>query len=69
MKMSDFNEVINKVCGEIPVGYQIVIECENGAGYANMILPNSNIIVDGYEVTDGGNVEAQILELLNIATA
>jgi hypothetical protein len=60
-----FNELINKICGELPEGYQIIIECENGYGVVNLLLPDTDAEIDGH--SDDSTVEDMALALLEQA--
>lgn len=60
----NFNDLINKVCGELPEWYQIIIECENGYGGVALRMPNGDII-DG--CLDDTTIDEQVLELLKYA--
>jgi hypothetical protein len=65
--MSDltFKELINKICGELPDGYQLIIECENGYGGGKLLLPDTDAELEiEYDDLD---IDLQILDLLERA--
>jgi len=55
------NDIINRICGELPDGVQIVLRLENGAGYIEVedeIGVRSGVALDG----ESDNVIAEALE-------
>ena len=61
----NFNDLINKLCEELPEGYQIIIECENGAGGVKLLPPDTDAEIDGY--IDDSTIEEMTLCLLRMA--
>jgi len=60
-----FKDLINKVCGELPEGYQLIIECENGYGGGKLLLPDTDA---EFEIDyDDLDIDHQILDLLDRA--
>jgi hypothetical protein len=57
------NDIAQKVCGELPEEYEIVIEMERHAGYAHMVLPSGERV----DATHTSGMDAQVMELFNIA--
>ena len=60
-----FQELVNQICGEMPEGYQIIIELENGCGCAKLLIPGSDAEIEDY---DGDSTfEQHVTNLLKIA--
>lgn len=64
-KAHSYNEVINTLCRDLPEGYQIVIECEQGSGQVKLLLPDSDDEIDGHP--DTKDFEQRTMELLEWA--
>lgn len=60
-----FDEVINKICEELPEGYQITIDIENGYGGVRLLVPDSDAEIEGHQ--DEQSIEVAALELLEQA--
>jgi len=63
-----FLELLNKVCGELPEGYQIVIICENGyAGVHLLDAEGKETDVPEECINEEDSLQGEILELLRMA--
>jgi hypothetical protein len=60
-----FNNLINKLCDELPDGCRIVIECENGYGGFKLFSPSTHSEIDGH--LDDSTPEEMTLDLLKMA--
>jgi hypothetical protein len=66
-KVDSFQSVLNKVCGEIPAGFQLDISCENGAAWVDVIDPEGNHLAlpDSADLS----MEEQVLQALSACHA
>ena len=51
---NELYEAVQKVCEELPEGYEITIRMENGAGWIELETPNGTVDIDSTETLEEG---------------
>ena len=63
-----FQELLNKVCGELPEGFQIVIIAENGYAGCHLINEDGDDVEVEQDTFEGeDSLQEEVLELLRVA--
>ena len=61
----NFNDILNMVCKELPPGYEMTINLENGCGTVTLYTDGDDVI-DGDYLCDE-TLETRIIELVKVA--